>query len=107
VYPVAIHSAWSNEAPSSAWMVGMATLTMLVSSTAMKLPIITTLSGSSHPRSGAWPAAGATAVRERGRGRRGGCRRRTGGAGRRVGEGGAVPLRGALMAARLPGPPRR
>src|SRR5438445_588939 len=39
VYAVATHCTWSVDAPNSFWSRGMATLTMLVSSTAMKLPI--------------------------------------------------------------------
>src|SRR5205085_5104397 len=38
----------SFEAPNWVWMRGMATLTMLVSSTAMNIPTTTTLSGSSQ-----------------------------------------------------------
>jgi len=39
----------SLEAPKSRCMVGMATLTMVVSSTDMNMPTISTSSGTSHP----------------------------------------------------------
>ena len=48
---------------SSTWMSGIATLTMLLSSTDMKLPTISTASGTIQPRScvGAGAAVGRTA----------------------------------------------
>src|SRR5580704_9666239 len=64
VYPVATHCTWSVEAPKSFWRRGIATLTMLVSSTAMKLPTITTISGSSQLRCCMLVSAVGAAARE-------------------------------------------
>src|SRR5438105_711744 len=77
LYPVAIHCTWSVLAPKSAWIREVATLTMLVSSSAMKEPIITTRSGTSHP-----PAAGDTTVRRAGALAGAGAARRGPGTGR-------------------------
>ena len=59
VYAVATHCTWSVDAPNSFWSRGMATLTMLVSSTAMKLPIMTISSGPIQPRPSSVSVAGA------------------------------------------------
>src|SRR6185295_17043657 len=51
-YPVTTQATASAEPLSSTWMSGMATLTMLLSNTDMKLPTISTASGTIQPRSG-------------------------------------------------------
>ena len=51
-YPVTTQATASAEPLSSTWMSGIATLTMLLSNTDMKLPTISTASGTIQPRSG-------------------------------------------------------
>src|SRR3954471_20144214 len=51
-YPVTTQATASAEPLSSTWMSGIATLTMLLSSTDMKLPTMSTASGTIQPRSG-------------------------------------------------------
>src|SRR5882757_11451613 len=50
-------------APKSRWMVGIATFTMLMSSTDMNMPTISTSNGTSQPLFGALAAGGAAGAR--------------------------------------------
>jgi hypothetical protein len=58
---VTIHSTSSELAPRSFWIAGIATLTMVVSSTVANIPTTNTMSGTTQRPPGAWPEAPAGA----------------------------------------------